>query len=426
MSRVAALRRTFATPTSQAEVLRALGGTVQFLLIARAIGASDYGRLAALVFAASVLGPAITVRATAMTVRSTARGEPTVPAIRRVLRVAAQASIGGALVAVVAAHVGALPTDATTAVVFLLAELAGGTLRNGVASIAQGRQQFDAFRNVVAVGAVARVSAAVLLTSLPSPTVTTWAWCLFLVTVPVSAILLVTYLARWRRHSTCEMLPPPVEQARSDAWVFTLNAFVERLFDDFDKWLLALTVGYAPAGVYAAGYRIASYVLVPTRAVVSRHVPRFFERSASSSAVLAEARAAARRDLCLMVACGALGLAAVAIVAPWLLGAGYADARPIALLLIPVLAVRGFHWIDGEMLTVRGRIRTRLLAQGAALGIPLLAYLVLVPRYGVAGAVAATLLGEVLALVVMRRLAARVLASEPTLHVPEGVLADAA
>ncbi len=89
------------------------------------------------------------------------------------------------------------------------------------------------------------------------------------------------------------------------------------------------------------------------------------------------------------------------------MGDEYADSTFVALALVPALALRGFHFALGDMLTAVGRVRTRLACQIVSVVIPVTAYLVLIPLYGMAGAVVATALGEVVTLAVMYRMVRR-------------------
>ncbi len=162
-----------------------------------------------------------------------------------------------------------------------------------------------------------------------------------------------------------------------------------------------------------AAYRIASYVMVPVRAQLAEFFHSIFDKASpdgiSPGARTAAGRAARRVALAVLLAVPLLTAAAAAL--PLVGGQEYAASLPYAVVLIPAIGLRGFHYLYGDLLVAAQRPRLRVLAQAVGLGLPLLACFVLVQFLGLWGAVLATAVGEVMAVLVMRRFAHRLLAT---------------
>ncbi|HZU49104.1 MAG TPA: hypothetical protein VFA16_17895, partial [Mycobacterium sp.] len=187
--------------------------------------------------------------------------------------------------------------------------------------------------------------------------------------------------------------------------VFGINALTLRVSDDLDKGILAIVDSYHAVGVYTVAYRIASYVLFPSRAVLGRFMPAVFRAGPSVTSEWRDLVRKTQKELAGMLLLTMPPLIGGALLLPLVLGQRYAASVPMAITLIPLLGLRGLHWIYGDILVAIGRIRLRLVAQCISLIIPLVAYVVLIQVMASWGAVIATGLGEVLAILCMRGIA---------------------
>jgi len=191
--------------------------------------------------------------------------------------------------------------------------------------------------------------------------------------------------------------------------IFGLNTLSVRVLDDADKAILALFRSYAEVGRYTVAFRVASYVLFPARAVLGRFMPAIFKAGTDDAQELPRIARAARRQLFGAVLLSGPVLAVAALCLPLVLGSRYSAAVPMAIVMIPLLGIRGVHWIYGDILVALGRVRTRLAAQFMALVVPLACYFGLSPLLGAWGAVIATGIGEAVTILWMRRFAASAL-----------------
>jgi O-antigen/teichoic acid export membrane protein len=393
--------------TAQAEGVRALAGVVQFLALIRLLTPDEYGQLAVITFLAAVATALLATSVTIVAVRASAADEPPLRLLRALVRRAAFALIAVLIVSVLTAEL--LPADGLTIALLLTAEVVGGMLFQGLASIKQGRQEFRSYRSLIVSASATRVVAAAAFVVLAEHNLRTWAliWCTMnLVTAAIA--LIYAYLSV-RGHQGDA---PDRASRRGDTWVFVLNTLSVRVNDDIDKVILAYADSFAAAGVYTAAYRVSSYVLVPVRAVLARRMPQMFKAGANrDERQLLLAKAAARRDLAVAVLIGGVLLSFAAVSLPFLAGEEYQAAVPLALVLIPVLGLRGFQYMYGDVLVAAGSVRLRLLAQSVAFIFPAVAYIVLIPLLGAWGAVAGTAVGEVAAIVTLAILARRAIAA---------------
>lgn len=185
-----------------------------------------------------------------------------------------------------------------------------------------------------------------------------------------------------------------------------------------DKILLVRFGFVEEAGLYAVASRLASVASMPVLSVMHVMLPRYFAAGASGG--LAASAAFGRRLTPLMTAYGVfagLALAVGAVLLPNVLGDEYARAAPILLLLAPLPLVRLLTAVTGDALTGAGRqgTRTRCVVISAVANVAL--NLVLIPEYGLTGALVTLLVTQVLSLVQLRLALRRCLRQDVSEHV---------
>ena len=382
--------RRLGRPTVQAELVRAGAGAVSFVLLARLLGADGFGRLALVALGVGLLQPLLTPSLGLVLVRASAAGTGERRLVAQHARACLRATLVAGPVSLLVTSTGVLDLPLHVLWLLLWSELGCLGMLGGLAAIAQGRQDFARYRDMVVLAGMVRVAAVGALVLVADPDLERWAAALALVSTPVAV---AAACWTWARSLPVPAAPRP---RPDDVWVFSVNALAVRLFDDADKALVAAYAGYAAAGVYTAAYRLASYVLVPVRAVLAEFAPALFARGGGQEPDWSLVRAAVGRALLAAVVV-APPLCLAAVLAPRVLGAEYQDMAPLALVLVPALALRGVQYVLGDVLTATGRVRRRLAAQTACLVVPLGACVLLVPPLGAWGAVAASVLGELLA-----------------------------
>ncbi len=198
---------------------------------------------------------------------------------------------------------------------------------------------------------------------------------------------------------------------------FVFAASTTSVLDAADRPMLVRFGFSDDAGRYAAAFRVAALASIPFQAVVRSTDADFYEDGALG---IERAVARAKRFTLVAVTYGVFAFAVLVIIAPLvpaLLGADYEGAQNIVRALAALPLLRGAQIFFANSLTGSGlqRLRNRALLIATLVNIGL--NVILIPRLGWSGAVAATLLAEALlaALLCIYALgsARRVQAAEP-------------
>lgn len=183
---------------------------------------------------------------------------------------------------------------------------------------------------------------------------------------------------------------------RTDALHFSLGTGAKALYTDLDKVVLARTAMAGELGAYTAAYRLVAMSFLPVRSLLDASASHFYRRGAES---LAASYAFSLRLLRVALPYGAVVAVAIlagAELAPYVLGASFESSVPMlrSLALLPI--IQSIHYAFSDALTAAGlqRLRTRL-QWTVALVYAVLA-VVLVPRFGWQGAVGVCLGCELL------------------------------
>lgn len=184
-------------------------------------------------------------------------------------------------------------------------------------------------------------------------------------------------------------------------WLGALSGII---LSRIDQSLLLPLAGAAALGVYAVAVNIADVPLIVANAV--REVSFSTHSAATDHAALARA---ARLTTAVVLVASACLTAVLPIVVPWLFGAGYAGAVPVAAVLLLGLVLGSPGSLAGVGLAAVGRPGLRSVSLAIAAVCSIVTLVLLAPVAGALGAAVATLVGNVVAaggnLVFLRRVA---------------------
>jgi O-antigen/teichoic acid export membrane protein len=207
-------------------------------------------------------------------------------------------------------------------------------------------------------------------------------------------LVLVTTASRQYRPQTL-MESPPLAVALHGAAPFFTTALVEvPIYRQQTIWL-ALSVGLAASGSYAAAYKLIEAGLLGIGFLNGALLPALtrshFGRQGGYHDLLW------RTAAMLIAVTGAVALAVV-LLAPWIIerlyGDEFVDAAPVLALLAPVLIVGGLRQLLLTAINAAGRSWRWAAVQGVTAAAGAVACLVLVPQFGAIGAAAALLVSE--------------------------------
>lgn len=170
-------------------------------------------------------------------------------------------------------------------------------------------------------------------------------------------------------------------------------------YTDTDKTILAASGLSEAAGHFAAGLRIINMAFTPLQALVYSSNTRLFRLGADGYGALWDGFV--RRLL--LIVCGYsvvayVGLQVAGRYLPLVLGSDYSEVRTVLLIVGPLLLLQGIHYTLGDALMAAGRQALRSIAQMVLAAGSIVANLILVPIYGwVAAAVVALVVAAALA-----------------------------
>lgn len=177
-----------------------------------------------------------------------------------------------------------------------------------------------------------------------------------------------------------------------DGAPYAASALAGGAYFEVDKILILQLLGASAAGTYTAAFRVALVLVLPITALLGNALPRLFaaERLGHGTALLKRVVVASLGYAALAALCAL----AVAPLVPLLFGPGYADSARYMALLSAWVPLFALHMCGATALVAAGGKRARLAVEsiGLALVVPL--NLLLLPRFGAAGAIAALLSAE--------------------------------
>lgn len=411
------------------QLATAVASTASFVLLARIFGPATYGLIAGSLALVLTVGLFSSFGASALVVRDIAGGRlPPAAALSAALLVVVvgATTAGCALVALRPLLLPQVPLGVlmTLVVAELLANAMSACCVGSFFAVERARA---AGSTVAAVGA-AKVAAVAAVGTIGDRDPQTWAlYYALAATIVATAAVLIAF----RRYGGPVLRGHrPLSRAR-EGFPFSFNYAANATQNDADKILLVRFGLAAEAGMYTAAYRIVSLALLPLQALLQVTYPKFF--SLGHQGGVSATAAFSRRLLPPLLAYAAVSgvlLAACAPLLPWVLGPDYQGSVPLLLLLAPLVLLKVVHYMPAEALTGAGFQVTRAKCTAASAAVNVGLCLLLIPRYGVLAAVAATFVAEILLGVLVRLALRRRLAQPAAAHVsgsgPRSALEDKA
>jgi O-antigen/teichoic acid export membrane protein len=189
-------------------------------------------------------------------------------------------------------------------------------------------------------------------------------------------------------------LARPQPSAWRSGFLFSLGTFTKGAYNDLDKVVLNRFSGGWDTGQYSVAYRALLVAYLPVISVLHVAYRGFFQAGAKGIQGALDYARGLRRALAkaLGIAAAMGGLAVLAL--PVALGARYGRASWILSALLPLLAFRVLHYLFADVLTGAGRQGLRAGIQLGVAGLNLILCLLWIPRWGVRGAIWASLASD--------------------------------
>ncbi len=357
-----------------------------FTVIARSLGASNYGAFISVAALVGILFPFATMGSGFLLIKNVSRDETLFSAYwrRGLIITALFSSVFFAIVVLTSSFV--LPPSIPRRLVWLVAasDLFGLSL---IGMCAQAFQAFDRLNWTATINVLlsfGRLAGAVVLVAYHRhPTALQWGYIYFCSTA-------IVVLAAWFLVST-KIDPPKFGRPRlatesREGLYFSVGLSAQTIYNDIDKTMLARLGTLDAAGIYGAAYRLIDVSFVPVSSVLAAAYPNFFRVGANGlSAGLAYSKPLLLRALGYSILV-AMALLMFSGVVPYILGAEYTRTAEVLrwLALLPLL--KATHYFLSDALSGAGFQGVRSCIQAGVAGFNVLLNLWLIPAYSWRGA----------------------------------------
>jgi len=364
-----------------------------FILLARLLGATEYGVFAGALALVSLATPYSSVGSGLVFMRHVSSNAENFPIYwGNVLLATLSAGIlTTGLLALAAPHL----LNSESASIVLAVALGECIFRQLVTCIGQMFQTFEQLRMTAAVASLSsflRLVAVVSLTlMLHHASASQWALISLLACVLAalggSAIVIA-------RHGRPRFQPRLLLTRLGEGLNFSVAASSQSAYNDIDKAMLSHYGMNVANGIYTLAYRIVDLATVPVTALDAAALPHYFRKRQEG---LAAARSLSVRLAWRAALVGALTsgcMFAAAPLIPYVVGKEFGESVVAFRWLCAIPVCRGLHQLTGSAITGLGFQRYRTIVQVAAAAFNFGLSLWLIPRYGWMGAAWASLATE--------------------------------
>lgn len=227
------------------------------------------------------------------------------------------------------------------------------------------------------------MAALTLVSFFPNPKVITWGF-LYLVSTTVSA--LVGVLLVNRSLGLPELVLSKIKSELTEGFYFSVSLSAQTVYNDIDKTMLSRLSSLEATGIYAAAYRLIDVAFVPVRSLLYAAYARFFQQG---SVGIKGSISLAKRLAPIAGIYGAIAgvsLFLFAPIIPYILGDEYVDAATALRWLAPLPLLKALHYFAADTLTGAGFQGLRSGLQVIVAIFNVLVNLWLIPLYSWKGA----------------------------------------
>jgi O-antigen/teichoic acid export membrane protein len=357
-----------------------------FAVIARSLGASNYGAFIGVAALVAIAFPFATMGSGFLLIKNISRDSSLFSDYwgRALVATAASSSVLFLVVLLISHFV--LPSTIPFRLVLVVSasDLFGLSIVGMCAQAFQALQRLNWTATINVLLSASRLAGAIVLVSWhPHPSALHWGYVYFCSTAAVVAISWLLVLAKldrpkfgWRR-STAEI---------REGLYFSAGWSAQTIYNDIDKTMLARLGTLEVTGIYGAAYRLIDVSFVPVSSVLAAAYPNFFRVGANGvSAALAYGRPLLLRAVGYSVLIAVLLLTSAGIM-PYVLGEEYARTAEALrwLSLLPLL--KAVHYFLSDALSGAGYQGVRSCIQASVAVFNVILNLWLIPAYSWRGA----------------------------------------
>jgi O-antigen/teichoic acid export membrane protein len=365
-----------------------------FVVIARSLGADQFGAFSGVLALIAVLSPFASLGMGNLIIKSVSHDTTTFRDSWGNALCATGALSAGFLILVLLVSRLILPREISWLLVVFIG-LSDMLLVNIVNLAGQAFQAFEHLHKTARVQVVlitARVAAALVLIVINHhPTAMLWSSFYFLGTA-ASALYSLIWVCRELGSPTLAL--GSLRRNVREGMYFSVSLSSQSIYNNIDKTMLTRLSTLDGTGIYTTAYRLIDLAFQPVSALLASTYSRFFHHGANG---LAASTRFARRLLPFSMGYGvlaALGLVLAAPIVPHVLGESYARAVEAVWWLSPIIVLRSVHYFLADSLTGSGFQGVRTFIQLMVAGQNVLLNLWLIPTHGWRGAAWASLASD--------------------------------
>lgn len=202
--------------------------------------------------------------------------------------------------------------------------------------------------------------------------------------------------------TTTPVETPGIRQLWSEAWAFGVVSVLYPVFFQISTVLLKYLDSDTQAGLYGIALSVMTAIYLIPATIYQKFLLAKLHRWAAHDKP--KLWMVYRKGNITMLALGLLMGIALAALSPWVVpivfGAAYQPVVKVLMVLAPCVPIRFLSVAMGSVLRTADHMRYRVYAMGIAAGVVTVSNLMLIPRFHVLGAAAATLAGECVLLVI--------------------------
>jgi O-antigen/teichoic acid export membrane protein len=372
-----------------AQIVRTAGQAAYFILVARALGAHEFGILVATLAITAIAVPFAGWGGSNLMIMQTTRNRPSFAlAFGTSLLMICVAGLGLVVLTSTASVLLVTAIPVKLAVQIALADLIFARIAETCSQAYQGFGRLAMSARLGTVPSLLRLAAAGGFAWSGGASALAWSGWYLGASALAATIALIHVLTRLGR---------PILSARAAArqwrqgFLFAVGASSASIYNDLDKTMVAALSTVRAAGVYGAASRVVATAFTPILSVFTATYYRFFAAGAQGiDGTIALARSLAASLLGLGVAAAAVLWVAAPLV-PRVLGSDFASAEAAIRWLALVPLLQTIFYLAGDVLTGAGYQGLRSGIQLGAAGLNIGLNLYLIPAYSWRGAAVATL-----------------------------------
>jgi O-antigen/teichoic acid export membrane protein len=393
--------------------LRLLIQAVYFVIIARSLGANQYGGFVAATALTAVISPFVGIGTGNLLVKNVARNQSLFRDYwgNGLLMTLASGILFMGVVLVASFEV--LPRSTPTLVIALISvsDLIFVKLLDMAAWAFQAFEMLAQNARLNVLLSFTRLAGiAALAGAVSHPTIKMWS-AVYLAGSVLSGLIGVIW-------ATAKLGAPRLALGRIheeivEGFHFSVSLSAQTIYNDIDKTMVARLSTLDAAGIYGAAYRIIDVAFTPVRALLNAAYPAFFRHGKDGfhSGLQFGRRLLVRTLPYPLIAF--VALMAGASLLPLILGEGFRQATEALRWLAPLPLLKTLHYFVSDSLTGSGFQGTRTLAQVAVAIFNVALNFALIPSYGWRGAAWASLASDGLLVVTLWCVAAVLLSRRP-------------